>query len=191
MRFFHVSLFLCVVFLLGFTSAGLCNTTDTNFDYNDIFRIEQQRDLGTPEPANPNSIKYDDFFLGTIGFHSIEGIAFGGLTAYLGGYKTRKGFGVLGSYEVGAKTEGGYTLRAQIFNLSLSFTYKLGRSTIHLSGGYSGVRGTVSEVKGFREVYHGSSYSITYVFRPDINLIFMGQARLQGQGIMISAGVGF
>ena len=85
--------------------------------------------------AQPNTINWNPFFLGTLGVHTLDGIAFGGLTGYIGGYGVRKGFGILGSYEIGRTTTLGFDTTVHIGNVSAAFSYKLGRSTIFFSCG--------------------------------------------------------
>ena len=94
----------------------------------------------------------------------------------------------MGSYEVGGKTVYGYDLRLQIINVYFSATYKLGRSTFIASRGVSTV---IASVGKEREDFSGNTTAIAYVFDPDSRFVFFGQARLQGQGLMLSAGVGF
>ena len=132
--------------------------------------------------------KWDGFFLGTLGVHTVDGTAFGGLTGFYGGSKNNTGLGLMGSYEVGGKTVYGYDLRLQIVNVYFSATYKLGRSTFIASRGVSTV---IASVGKEREDFSGNTTAIAYVFDPDSRFVFFGQARLQGQGLMLSAGVGF
>lgn len=208
MQFFQALLILGIAFLLGLSSTGLCNATYTDLDCNKRFTVRQQMSSETPTPEDgvmgndgvvqypqsekPNTIKYNDFFLGTIGLHTLfEGTAFGGLTAYLGGRKTSKGFGVLGSYEVGALDIAGYDTLIQIVNISLSFSYKIGKSTILSSAGVTYVRGSAIDYDDMEVEVGGATASISYLYQPDNRFTLMVQGRLQGRGIMLSAGVGF
>lgn len=195
MPFFQVLLFLGIVFLLGLSSTGLCNATYMDFDDNRRFQVGQQMRSETPKSErgvihNLKTLipfKHDAFFLGTIGLHtSFEGTAFGGLTAYLGGRKTSKGFGILGSYGAGV----GYDTRIQIMNISASFSYKIGKSTILLSGGFSHVH-FYDNMYVIDEEESGSIVSITYLYRPGNRFTLIAQGRLQSRGIMLSTGVGF
>ena len=86
--------------------------------------------------ANAN-FKWDYFLLGTLGVHTLDGNAFTGLTGYVGGGETNKGFGVLGSYEVGSVDSYGYDVRIQLINVYLTGSYKIRKSTILLSYGVS------------------------------------------------------
>ena len=170
MKLFQDLLFFSLILCLELSSISLCNAT---------------------EPANPNFIKFDRFSHGTIGIHSVDWIPYRGLTGYFGGYKNRIGFGVLGSYEVGAKDKHDHIFHNRILNLSLSLSYRFMKSSIYLSGGYSVIRRTFDIIDSSSMFYHNPITSITYVSRNYKHFLFMGQARIQGQGIMLSAGVGF
>jgi hypothetical protein len=183
--------FLSIIFCLGLSSIGVCNVTYTNSDYSDSFRFEQHKGLEPPVSANPNSIKFDRFFHGTIGIDSVDWIPYRGLTGYFGGYKNWIGFGVLGSYEVGAKDKRSYIFHNRILNLSLSLSYRFMKSSIYLSGGYSVIRRSFDIIDSSSTVYHNPIASITYVSRNYKYFLFMGQVRIQGQGIMLSVGAGF
>lgn len=175
---FLVLRFLCVIFCLGLSPIGVCNAI-------------QQKSSEAPEPSNPNSIKFDRFSHGTIGIDSIEWMFYRGLTNYVGLYKNRTGLGILASYEVGAKDKGSYIFHNRILNVSLSFSRRFGKSSIYLSGGYSVIRRNVDIIESFPVIYHNPIASITYVSRHEQFWLIMGQVRIQGKGIMISAGVGF
>ena len=83
--------------------------------------------------------KWDYFLLGTLGVHTSDGTAFGGLIGYLGYLEKNVGWGIMGSYELGGKTDYGYFMQIDILNFYFSGSYKLGRSTIMLSQGISNV----------------------------------------------------
>ena len=190
MRFFQALRVLGMVCLLGLSSVSICNATYTDFDYNRRFRVRQQTGSETPKSENNNSIKWNPFLLGTIGFHSLDGEAYGGLTGYLGGYKTSKGFGILGSYEVGGTDILGYDATVHILNVSASFPYKFGNSTILLSIGATFGFVYLEDFNLGKEG-RGRTVSITYLYQPDSKFTLMLQGRRQGKGIMFSAGVGF
>ena len=121
------------------------------------------------------------FFLGTLGVHTSDGLAFGGFTGYYGG--------VMGSYEVGNKSVYDYNLRLQIINVYFSATYTLGQSTFIAS---QGVSIAIASIENERKDFSGNTPAISYVFYPKgKRFIFFGQARLQGEGLMLSVGVGF
>ena len=133
--------------------------------------------------------KWGGFFLGTLGVHTVNGTAFGGLTGFYGGSKNNTGLGLMGSYEVGGRTVYGYDMRLQIVNVYFSATYTLGQSTFIASQGVSTV---IASVGDEREDFSGSTTAISYLFHPTgKRFIFFGQARLQGQGLMLAASVGF
>ena len=206
MQFFQALQVLGMVCLLGFSSVSISNATGTDFDYNRRFRVGQQihSDVSIPgggvvgedgvvrypQSKNDNSIKWNPFLLGTIGFHTLDGTAFGGLTGYLGGYKTTYGFGLLGSYEVGGTDILGYDVTMQILNISASFSYKLGNSTVILSSGATFGFFSIESLDIGRED-SGRTTSITYLYQPNNKFTLMVQGRIQGKGIMFSAGVGF
>ena len=145
--------------------------------------------LSVVDEAEAQSYQWGGFFLGTLGVHTVEGTAFGGLTAYYGGSKNNKGLGIMGSYEVGSRTVYGYDMRLQIVNVYFSATYTLGQSTFIASQGVSTV---IASIENERKDFSGNTTAISYVFHPKgKRFIFFGQARLQGQGLMLSAGVGF
>ena len=130
----------------------------------------------------------DGFLLGSLGVHTADGNAFTGLTGYLGGRKGNKGFGVLGSYEVGAVSAYGEDIRLQLINVYFSGSYRIGQSIILLSYGGSHLIATLDEDKDERS---GDVMAITYAYNYDSRFVFMGQVRVQGKGLMLSAGVGF
>ncbi len=132
--------------------------------------------------------KWSGFFVGTLGMHTSTEIAFAGLTGYYGGSMGNKGLGIMGSYEVGGETIDGYDLRFRVVNVYFSATYILGRSMFVVSQGVSTVIGTVAEE---RKDYSTSTTAISYVFNTGSPFVLFGQARLQGRGLMLSAGVGF
>ena len=138
--------------------------------------------------ACADGYEWDGFFLGTLGVHTANGMAFGGLQAFIGAAKTNLGYGIMGSYEVGGTTVEGYDIRLQIANAYFSVTYKMGRATIMASQGVSTV---IASAEGEREDRSLSTTAITFLYQPDPRFHFMGQARLQGQGLMLTAGVGF
>ena len=130
----------------------------------------------------------DGFLLGSLGVHTADGNAFTGLTGYFGGRKGSKGFGVLGSYEVGAVSAYGEDIRLQLINVYFSGSYRIGKSLILLSYGGSHLIATLDEDKDERS---GDVMAITYAYNYDSRFVFMGQVRVQGKGLMLSAGVGF
>ena len=136
------------------------------------------------------NFKWDYFLLGTLGLHTSDGNAFTGITGYVGGGKTNKGFGVLGSYEVGSVDSYGYDVRLQLINVYLTGSYKIGNSTIFLSYGVSNLIASVEEEEE-RVEKSGDVVAITYTYDHNNRFIFMGQVRAQGRGLMLSAGVGF
>ena len=138
--------------------------------------------------AGAQGYKYDGFYLVTLGVHTSDGVAFNGLTGYAGGSKNNKGLGILGSYESGSRTVYGYPMRIQIANVYFTALYKLGRSKFFISQGVSTVIYTIGKEREDRSL---STTAISYVFDPGKWFYLFAQARLQGQGLMLSAGVGF
>ena len=135
------------------------------------------------------NFKWDYFLLGTLGLHTSDGNAFTGLTGYVGGGETNKGFGVLGSYEVGSVDSYGYDVRLQLINVYLTGSYKMGKSsTFFLSYGVSNLIASVEEERVEKS---GDIVAITYTYDHNNRFLFMGQVRAQGRGLMLSAGVGF
>lgn len=114
----------------------------------------------------------------------------GGVTAHLGGRVKNRGFGILGSYEAGIVEVLGYEMTAQIVNISAAGSYKLGNSTILIS---LGITGGYLSLEDFDEgaTGYGIASSFSYLYQPDNKFTLMLQARKQGKGIMLSAGVGF
>lgn len=134
--------------------------------------------------------RWDDFFLGTLGVHTLDGIGFGGMTGFIGASGGTKGFGLLGSYEVGSADVLGYDATVRLMNLSGAFTYRIQKSLFLLSYGVAG-GGVEIEDFDIEEFGSGTTFSITYVYETGSVFNFMAQARRQGQGLMLSAGVGF
>ena len=103
--------------------------------------------------------KWSGFFLGTLGVHTVDGTAFGGLTGFLGGSKNNSGLGIMGSYEAGSKTIWGYNVQLRLINVYFSATYRLGQSMFILFQGVSTViallRTTIETTEaGLRLLYH-------------------------------------
>ena len=103
--------------------------------------------------------KWSGFFLGTLGVHTVDGTAFGGLTGFLGGSKNNCGLGIMGSYEAGSKTVWGYNVQLRLINVYFSVTYRLGQSMFILSRRFklSGqlLRTTIETTgAGLRLLYH-------------------------------------
>ena len=160
------------------------------YDFNNDLRGGQQTGVQETQSAQKSNINWNPFLLGTIGVHTRGGNAFGGLTAYIGGYGKRQGFGILGSYEIGRTTELGIDLTGHIGNVSVAFSYKIGKSTVLLAGGITAGYVTADDFD-IGVARSGVSSSITYLYQPDNVFTFMIQGRRQGQGLMFSAGVGF
>ena len=199
MQFFQALLSLGIVFLLGFSSTGLCNATDTDFDESRRFQVGQQMRSETPQSEtgvigkegmvrypqyeNPNTIKYNGFFIGTYSLYTFfEGTTYSGFTAYLGGHKTSTGFGILGSYGVGGSDIVGYDTNIQVANISPSFSYKIGKSTILASIGVTYVHASaiyfdVTEVEAANP-----TVSISYLYQPYSLFRLMVQGQLQSRG---------
>ena len=118
----------------------------------------------------------------------MDGTAFGGLTGFFGGSKNNSGLGILGSYEVGRKVVVGFDTKFQILNVYFSATYRLGRSMFIVSQGFTNVIVSIEEVRASRS---GSATAISHVFNTGSRFVFFGQARIQGRGLTLSAGVGF
>ena len=177
-----------VVFLLCFSSTGICNA---NFDYTNRFRTGQEVSSEDSKSESPNTLTYNNFIVGTIGLHTLfGGRAFGGLTGHLGGRVENKGFGILSSYEIGQIESEGFEITAQVINISAAASYKLGDATILVALGGTG--GSLSlddfDIEG---EFYGITSSFSYLYQPDNKFTLMLQGRLQGKGIMLSAGIGF
>ena len=120
------------------------------------------------------------FFLGTLGVHTSDGLAFGEFTGYYGG--------VMGSYEVGNKSVYDYNLRLQIINVYFSATYTLGQSTFIAS---QGVSIAIASIENERKDFSGNTTAISYVFYPKgKRFIFFGQARFAKGRINVVCGSG-
>lgn len=132
--------------------------------------------------------KWSRFFLGTLGVHTVDGTAFDGLTGFLGGSKNNSGLGIMESYETGSKTVWGYNVQLRLINVYFSVTYRLGQSMFILFQGVSTVIATAEN--NDRDDRSRSTTAISYVYDPNRRFVFFGQAHLQGQGLMLSAGVG-
>ena len=89
---------------------------------------------------------------------------------------------------VGQKVVIGFDTKFQIINVYFSASYKLGRSMFIVSQGFTNVIASIEEARASRT---GSASAISYVFNTGSRFVFCGQARLQGRGLMLSAGVGF
>ena len=145
----------------------------------------------THRSESTNAFEYNNFIVGTIGVHTLfEGRAFGGATAHLGGRVNNRGFGVLGSYEGGGVEIEGIDATVHMVNLSVAFSYKLRNSTILVSVGGTGGHISLDDYDEAGAGY-GIASSFSYLYQPDNKFTLMLQARKQGKGIMLSAGVGF
>ena len=127
------------------------------------------------------------FALGTLSYYTYNEVGFGGVTGYVGVSRNNRGLGVMGSYEVGNTTFEGYKAQLEYTNFYFSASRKIGRYTFMVSQGFSTVKGSLEEFELSRSGY---ATAITLIYETGI-IKFMGQARLQGQGIMLTAGVGF
>ena len=132
--------------------------------------------------------KTSGFFVGTLGYYTYNETPFGGLTGYVGVSRNNRGVGVMGSWEVGNTTFEGYDAQLQFTNFYFSASYKIDRSTFMVSRGFSTVKGSLEEFEISRSGY---ATAITLIYETGSVFTLMGQARLQGQGIMLTAGVGF
>lgn len=94
----------------------------------------------------------------------------------------------MGSYEVGNTTFDGYDVQIQFTNFYFSASLKLGNTTFMVSEGFTTVKGSLEE---FEISHSGYATTITLIYDRGSRIKFMGQARLQGEGIMLTAGVGF
>lgn len=194
-------LLLSFIFLLGLSSIGLCNTTDTDFDYNTRFRDAQQKGSETlksesgvigedgmlryPQYENSNTIQYNAFFLGTSSLYTFfQGTVYGGFTAYLGGHKTSKGFGILSSYGVGGSNIDGYDTRIQIANISPSFSYKIGKSTVLSSVGVTYVHASATDYDVTEVEVGNPTVSLSYLYQPNNLFTLMVQGQLQSRGVV-------
>ena len=128
------------------------------------------------------------FALGTLSYYTYNEVAFGGVTGYVGVSRNNRGLGVMGSYEVGNTTFEGYNAQLEFTNFYFSASRKIGRYTFMVSQGFSTVKGSLEEFELNRSGY---ATAITLIYDTGSIFKFMGQARLQGQGIMLTAGVGF
>ena len=190
-----------LMFLLGLSSIGLCNTTYTDFGYNKRFRDGQQKGseilksassvtgeddmVPYPQHKNPNTIKYDGFFLVTSSLYTFfQGTVYGGFTAYLGGHKTSKGFGILSSYGVGGSNIAGYETNIQIANISPSFSYKIGKSTILSSIGVTYVHASATDYDVTEVEVGNPTLSISYLYQPNNLFTLMVQGQLQSRGVV-------
>ena len=142
---------------------------------------------GFVEKVEANTLKTDNFLTGTLGVHTLTGTAFVGGAGFFGVRRTNTGLGFLGSYESGKYSEEGLTANFRIINGHIALYYRLGRSMFIGSYGFNGVTGSAGGEKGDSI---GDTFAITYVFKPG-RFDLMCQGRLQGQGLMLSAGVGF
>ena len=131
--------------------------------------------------------KPSGFALGTLSYYTYNEVGFGGVTGYVGVSRNNRGLGVMGSYEVGNTTFEGYDAQLEFTNFYFSASRKIGRYTFMVSQGFSTVKGSLEEFELSRSGY---ATAITLLYDTGI-IKFMGQARLQGEGIMLTAGVGF
>ncbi|MXV76074.1 hypothetical protein F4Z99_17600 [Candidatus Poribacteria bacterium] len=132
--------------------------------------------------------KTSGFFLGTLGYYTFNETAFGGLTGYVGVSRNNRGLGVMGSYEVGNTTFEGYDVQIQFTNFYFSASLKLGSTTLMVSEGFTTTKGSLEEFEVSRSGY---ATAITLIYDRGSRIKFMGQVRIQGEGIMLTAGVGF
>ena len=139
------------------------------------------------ETATADEFKTTGFGMLTVGYYTLNELGFGGLTGYLGVTRGNRGVGVMGSYEGTNTTFEGYDVEFEFANFYLSASLKLGRSTLMVSQGVSTAKGSLEEFEVSRSGYVSA---ITFIRQAGM-FKFMGQARLQGRGIMLTAGVGF
>ena len=132
--------------------------------------------------------KTSGFFVGPLGYYTYNETPFGGFTGYVGVSRNNRGLGVMGSYEVGNTTFEGYDVQIQFTNFYFSASLKLGNTTFMVSEGFTTVKGALEEFEISRSGY---ATAITLIYDRGSRIKFMGQARLQGEGIMLTAGVGF
>ena len=156
-------------FLFIFVILVLCiNTTHAELDLNDWFAV------------------------GTIGYHTALETGFVGGTIYGGHSLTNYGGGLLASleYSESSMESLGFTFDTEILllNLSPSYLYKSGDNIYILSAGISLV--SVS-VESFGETAGGYTAGISYIYKFKNPLRFYLHARIQGEGVMISTGLGF
>ena len=94
----------------------------------------------------------------------------------------------MGSHEVGNTTFEGYDVQIQFTNFYFSASLKLENTTFMVSQGFTTAKGSL---EGFKVSRSGYATAITLIYDTGYIIKFMGQARLQGEGIMLTAGIGF
>ena len=134
------------------------------------------------------ALKWDGFFLGTLGVHTANNIPFGGVSGYFGVDTNGRGLGVLSSYALGGTTIQGNDIQFQVANFSFAVKYRIGRSAFIVSQGIVTANASLEDL---RESIRDYSTALSVLVNPKSRLLFFGQARLQGQGIMLTAGIGF
>ena len=132
--------------------------------------------------------KTSGFFAGTLGYYTYNETPFGGFTGYVGISRNNRGLGVTGSYEIGNTTFEGYDVQIQFTNFYFSASLTLENTTFMVSQGFTTAKGSLAEFEVSRSGY---ATAITLIYDTGSILKFMGQARLQGEGMMLTAGVGF
>ena len=139
------------------------------------------------ETVKADEFKTSGFVLATAGYYTLNELGFGGVAGYVGVLRNNRGLGVMGSYEVANTTFEGYDVEIEFTNFYLSASLKLGRSTLIISQGFTTAKGSLEEFEVSRSGY---VTAITFIRQAGI-FKFMGQARIQGDGLMLTAGVGF
>ena len=139
------------------------------------------------ETVKADEFRTTGFGMLTASYYTLNELGFGGLTGYLGVTRGNRGIGVMGSYEGTNTTFEGYDVEIELTSVFISLSLKLGRSTLMISEGFATAKGSLEEFEASRSGY---VTAITFIRQTGIFKI-MGQARLQGNGIMLTAGVGF
>ena len=69
MKIFRVFHFFCVALFIGLSPIGICNANDNDWDYS---RFSEEQEMSLANAENRNSINWNPFLVGTIGFYTRE-----------------------------------------------------------------------------------------------------------------------